>query len=227
MRLDHRQVAHPSTSVLSHTGTGAPTMNTAPNRRTVVALTAATACGALLLAACGTPGPAPQLYQLRAAPPLPVVPVKTVHVVQVVGGVQLPELLDNSSLLLPQGLAGVQALASHRWAEPLRDALPRVLRQDLAALLGDAQVWAAPVPPGVIITRQLRVEVLAMQPRADCGTAQLQVRYSLADPIGVTQVKVSTLQIEVPTSNAQPDALVNAYRQALWRLAETIAKALG
>jgi uncharacterized protein len=178
------------------------------------------------LTACGTPGPAPKLYQLRAAPPLPVVPVTTVHVVQLVGGVQLPELLDNSSLLRPQGQAGVQALASHRWAEPLRDAVPRVLRQDLAALLGDARVWAAPVPPGVIITRQLRVEVLAMQARADGGTAQLQVRYSLADPIGLTPIKVSTLTIEVPTTSLEPDALVDAYRQALWRLAEAVAAAL-
>ncbi len=192
------------------------------HRRTVLAGLATAA----LLQACGTPAPAPKLYQLRAAPPLAVSPVKTVHVVQLVGAVQMPELLDNSSLLLPQGKAGVRALNSHRWAEPLRDAIPRVLRQDLAALLGDSHVWAAPMPPGVIITRQLRVEVLAMQPRADGGTAQLQVRYSLSDPIGLTPVKVSTLQIEVPTTNTEPDALVDAYRQSLWRLAEAIAAAL-
>jgi uncharacterized protein len=200
-----------------------------PTRRAALATFASIACltgTTALLQACGTAAPAPKLYQLRAAPPLPVVPVKTVHVVQLMGAVQLPELLDNSSLLLPQGKAGVQALNSHRWAEPLRDAVPRVLRQDLAALMGDAQAWVAPLPPGVIITRQLRVEVLAMQPRADGGTAQLQVRYSLADPIGLTPVKVSTLQIEVPTASTEPDALVDAYRQSLWRLAEAIAAAL-
>jgi uncharacterized protein len=210
---------------------GHPTRHPArhPTRRATLVQLATAACAtgsALLLQACGTAAPAPKLYQLRAAPPLPVVPVKTVHVVQLVGGVPMPELLDNSNLLLLQGQAGVQALASHRWAEPLRDAVPRVLRQDLAALLGQAQVWAAPVPPGVIITRQLRVEVLALQPRADGGTAQLQVRYSIADPIGVTPIKVSSLTIEVPTASLEPDALVDAYRQALWRLAEAVAAAV-
>ena len=58
---------------------------------------------------------------------------------------RLPEVLERDALLMPQGQAGLEALQGHRWAEPLRDAVPRLLRQDLATLLGEARVWSAPI----------------------------------------------------------------------------------
>jgi uncharacterized protein len=178
-----------------------------------------TAVLALSLLACGTPTPAPQLYHLRAAPPVAVKAVTTRHTVQLMAPVRVPELLDRSELLLPQGQAGLQPLASHRWAEPLRDAIPRLLQQDLTALLGDQRVWVAPLPAGTGITRQLRVEVLSL----------LQARYTLADlgSSGSSAAPLaSTLTIEVPSAGPEPDALVSAYRLALWRLSERIASAL-
>ena len=51
-------------------------------------------------------------------------------------------------MLLRQGAASLQPLGAARWAEPLRDAVPRLLRQDLATLLGPAQVWSAPPATG-------------------------------------------------------------------------------
>ena len=116
-----------------------------------------------LLVACGTPQPAPRLYQLRAAPPVPLVAQPSTQVVHMLA-VTLPELLERDALLIPQGQAGLDALSGHRWAEPLRDAVPRVLRQDLAALIGEARVWTAPLPAGVALTRRLRVEILLLHP---------------------------------------------------------------
>ena len=121
----------------------------------------AIACAALL-GGCGTPQPAPRLYELRAAPPVTVQPVASTQVVQLLSPVRLPELLERDALLMPQGQAGLEALQGHRWAEPLRDAVPRLLRQDLATLLGEARVWSAPLPAGVAPTRLLRVDVLVL-----------------------------------------------------------------
>jgi uncharacterized protein len=178
------------------------------------------------LVACGTPQPAARLYQLRAEPPAAVKTVNARHTVQLMAPVRVPELLDRSELLLPQGQAGLQALAGHRWAEPLRDAIPRVMQQDLVALLGDQRVWVAPVPPAVAITRQLRVEILSLLPRADRATVLLQARYTLADTAAGGAAQASTVNIEVPSAGPEPDALVAAYRLALWRLAERIAAGL-
>ena len=101
---------------------------------------------AALLGACASNAPAPLLYQLRAEPPVAVVPVSSTQVLQLLLPVALPEVLERDALVVAQGQAGVLALPGHRWAEPLRDAVPRLLRQDLALLLGEARVWAAPPP---------------------------------------------------------------------------------
>ena len=184
---------------------------------------------AALVSACAGSAPPPQWYQLRTAPPVavdPGVPVPGAQVLQLLMPVAIPELLERDTLLLPQGQAGVLALAGHRWAEPLREAVPRLLRHDLAALLGEARVWAAPVPPGVMVTWQLRVEVLALQTVADGSAVALQARWTLSDPSGRTGPLVQTALISAPSAGPTPDAWVVAHRLALWRLAEQVAQAV-
>jgi hypothetical protein len=174
------------------------------------------------LAACALPA-ASHLYQLRSAPPLEVRPQATAHVWQLMRPVSVPELLERSEILLPEGTAGLRALGGHRWAEPLRDAVPRLLRQDLAALWGESRVWTAPVPAGVPLSRQLRVEILSLQARADLRGVLLQARVTVADISGSTAPRVRTFDIEAPSSSPEPDALVAAHRLALFSLAQQLA----
>ena len=189
-------------------------------------LAALAVAGAVLLAACANPTPPPALYELRGAPPVPVQPVPGTQVLQLLQPVALPEALQRESLLLPQGQAGLQALPGHRWAEPLADAVPRLLRQDLAALLGEARVWTAPLPAGVAITRQCRVEILSLLATPDRAAVVLQARWTLSDPTGRTVPVVTTTQISAPISGPDVDALVTAHRVALWQLAEQVAQAV-
>ncbi len=186
------------------------------------------ALGALLalLASCASPAPPPQLYQLRAAAPAPVVVVPTTAVLQFMAPVSLPEALDRDALLVPRGETGVQALPGHRWAEPLRDAVPRLLRQDLSLLLGAARVWAAPLPAGVVISHRLRVEVLELQATADRSAVSLSARWTLASPAGGVPPLTAQAQFAVASASPEPDALVAAHRLALWRLAEQVANSV-
>jgi uncharacterized lipoprotein YmbA len=179
-----------------------------------------------LLAACASPAPSPALYQLRGAPPAPVQAAPGVQVLQLLLPVALPEALQRDALLLPQGQAGLQVLTSHRWAEPLADAVPRLLRQDLAALLGEARVWAAPLPAGVAITRHCRVEILSLLATPDRTAVVLQARWTLSDPSGRGAPVATTTQISAPSGGPDVDALVAAHRLALWRLAEQVAQAV-
>ena len=169
------------------------------------------------LAGCAS-GPPPRLYQLRAEPPAAVQAVVSAQVLQLLA-VRLPEVLEQTGLLVPQGQGGVQVLADHRWAEPLRDAVPRLLLQDLARLLGPERVWSAPLPLGVVVTLPLRVEITTLQARADRAAVQLQARVTLG-------VRVLMVSLEAPSRGPEPDALVAAHRLALWRLAEQIADAV-
>ncbi len=204
-----------------------------------------------MLAGCASPAPPPLLYQLRGPlqppataaalpPPVPVSPASSgaaaALTVQLMLPVTLPELLERDAILVPRGQTGVQPLAGHRWAEPLRDAVPRLLRQDLSDLLAPGQLWAAPMPAGLQVQRQLRVDVLALQANGGLNTGPtsghpggspqvlLQARWTLADPSGRVPVRTGVENLSSPVQGADVDALVAAHRQVLGLLAQQLAQ---
>ena len=144
---------------------------------------------------------------------------------QLIGPISLPGHLDRDALLVPQGHAGLQPLAGARWAEPLRDAVPRLLRQDLARQMGQP-LWTAPLPPGVRPNRQLRLDIDALDLAQDARSVMLRARWSLADARGQVPPQLHEAAFSVPSSGADADALVQAHRQALWLLAGRVAATL-
>lgn len=193
-------------------------MHSLPRRRLLPGLLAL-----LALAGCGHSPPV-QLYRLRSEPPQPFAPPPpSAERWQLLQPVRLPDYLDREALLLPQGRSGVLALSGHRWAESLRDAVPRLLRQDLALLLGEGQVAVSPLPPGWAPTRLLRVELLALEADADRQAVRLQARWTLGDPAGQRPPQTLSASLRAPAAGASIDDLVAAHRQALWDLARRIA----
>jgi uncharacterized protein len=169
------------------------------------------------------PSGAPQALSTVAAA---VAAAPSAGVWQLLLPVRVPDYLDRESILLPQGATGLLALSGHRWAESLRDAVPRVLRQDLATLLGESRVWAGSLPAGVTVTRQLRVELVAFETTADRAGVQVQARWTLVDPQGQTPPRSGILSERAASANGEIDSLVAAHRQVLWQLAQRLA-ALG
>ncbi len=188
----------------------------------------ATACllaGLLLAAGCASPLPPLLWLRLPAQAPGLTVPAPRPAggpAWQLMAPVLLPGHLDRDALLVPQGSAGLQPLGGARWAEPLRDAVPRLLRQDLAQALG-APLWAAPLPPGVRPGRQLRLEILALDVGADGRSVLLQARWSLADSIGASAPQLGEASFTTAADGPDADALAVAHRRALWQLAQRIA----
>ena len=185
------------------------------------------ACG---LVACASPAPAPQLYALHLAPRpaapgpsgAPLLPAQASGSWQLMA-MRLPEYLDRDALLLPLGDGSLQPQPGHRWAEPLRDAVPRLLGEDLGRLRGGAGLWTAPPPAGVVIDRQLRVDLLALDVLPGLAAVRLQARWSLADPAARSPALLGRADIETASAGPAPAALVAAQRAALWQLAMRIA----
>lgn len=121
-----------------------------------------------------------------------------------------------------QPAARLQGLGGARWAEPLRDAVPRLLRQDLEREFG-APLWMAPLPPGVLPTRQLRIELTAFDVAAERRGLVLAARWSLVDARGAARPSVFVARLTTPAAAADADALAVAHRQALAELARRIA----
>lgn len=180
---------------------------------------------AAVLVGCAGSSPPVQLYRLSATPPVAPAPAAASTGAlnwQLMQPVVVPAYLDRDAVLLPQGQSGLVALAGHRWAESLRDSVPRLLRQDLSSLLGEARVWTTPVPAGVPIARQLRVELLTLEAATDRSAVLLRARWSIIDPTGTAPPRTDAVALTAPSAGADIDSLVTAHRLALWRLAERI-----
>ena len=196
------------------------------------------------LVGCANPASPATLYRLRSEPPVALpaaqsppkttAPVASVAAVtwQLMLPVRVPSYLDRDALLLPQGHSGLVPLAGHRWAEPLQDGVSRVLRQDLATLLGDGRLWTAPLPEGLRVRRQLRVELLAFEVSDKGQAVRLDARWTVL-PVGagfdagtnlcLGAATVEQATLHVPSAGGDIDNLVSAHRLALWRLAERVA----
>ena len=182
-----------------------------------------------LLTSCAAPLPAVTWLRLPVLPPdgiltsgaMPVAARQEVW--QLMAPVVLPGHLDHDALLVPHDGGGtLRAQTSLRWAEPLRDVVPRLLRTDLVRMFG-AEVWSGTLPPGVAPTRHLRVELLAFDVLAQRRGVAVHAQFSIADADGRRAPRTGQAAFEVVAADTSPDALVDAHRAALARLAVQVA----
>src|SRR6187455_1372160 len=100
------------------------TLQCHPGRRTLRQWAGIQVALALLLAACGST-PKESFYTLSAPPPVEPAGQPTLAVV--VGPVTVPEAVDRTPMVVRTGPNQVDIEDLHRWAEPLKAAIPRVL----------------------------------------------------------------------------------------------------
>ncbi|MDO8906743.1 membrane integrity-associated transporter subunit PqiC [Hydrogenophaga sp.] len=180
-----------------------------------------------LLSACARPQVATRWYELRSPPPAAVPPVRPGDgaLWEVASAVGLPGALERETLVVASGAASLEPLPGHRWVEPLRDAIPRLLVADLAALRGPGLVWRAPVPSGVEVTRRLRVEIVTLIADAGRQKLRLQARWWLGDTrAGGAAPALGQADVDIALTDTSVDALAAAHRQALWQLAVRIVE---
>ena len=180
-----------------------------------------------MLAGCASSSNEPtRWYELRADPPGPEVPPQPGDgsTWEMVGTVRLPGALDRDTLVVASGAATLLPLAGHRWAEPLRDAIPRLLAADLARLRGAGRVWRTPVPAGVAVQRRLRVEIDTLVADAGRRSLHLKARWWLSDErtgaAATPETRMADVQIAL--ADGSVDTLAAAHRQAIWQLAQSI-----
>ena len=162
-------------------------------------------------------------YELRSEPPGPrPAPPRAGDgaVWEVSGVVALPGALDRDTLVVASGAASVQPLVGHRWVEPLRESIPRLLVADLATLRGEGMVWRAPAPAGANATRRLRVEIVSLMADAGRRSLRLQARWWLSDlRTNTSTPTLGSADLTVDLPDGSVDALAAAHRLALWQLA--------
>jgi uncharacterized lipoprotein YmbA len=194
-----------------------------PARRASVALLIG-----LGLAGCASSPSAPvRYYRLRIEPPAQAAPAPAPgaakEVWQLMSPVRMPDYLDREELWSPADSGALQSLEGHRWLEPLREAVPRTLGHDLSVLRGAGSVWSGNLPRGVMVGRQIRLELLEFAPAEGAAGGAPACPLDVHRPERLSTVQASEASITAPSAGPQPAQLVDAHRLALWRLAERIA----
>ena len=134
----------------------------------------------------------------------------------------LPDLVDRPQLVISGEANRVTVLEQHRWAEPLRAAIARVVAEDLGQLLGTSQ---ASTRDDVIRhpTCRVSLDVRRFETRAD-SAVDVDILWTVACPPSDRQGQ-SRVAERIATGGAKLEATVAAYGRALDAVSREIAQA--
>ena len=140
-----------------------------------------------------------------------------------VGPVTIPELADRPQLVKRVDGFKVLILETQRWAEPLKDAVPRLLAENLSILLGTDRVSAYLQRAAQEADCRVFVDFQRFDAAEDGVTidALFTIRRSEDTP-----AKTGRSHIHEPISGEGYEALVSAYSRALASLSSDIARSL-
>ena len=179
---------------------------------------------ALLLAACGGLAPQESYYTLSAqlaAPPTAADSQLSLYV----GPVSVPEAVDRTQMVLRTSPNQVEISDAHRWAEPLRTAIARVLAETLSRELRTAHVLASRQGATGPVDYRIAVEVQRFESSLDTG-ATIDAVWTIvaSEKGGAIRNGRSVAQESLTTRD--PQGLAAAHSRALDKVGREIAAAL-
>ncbi len=182
-------------------------------------LAAAAGMTALLLAGCGST-PKESFYTLASAPPVEATanPAISIHV----STVALPDAVDRTPMVIRTGPNKVEIEDFHRWAEPLKTAIPRVIAANLSPLVGGARVTSGR-QGGTPADYKVNVEIARFESSFAEG-ATLEATWSVTGKSGAP-VHGRTLA-RAPSASGDHAGIASAHSRALEQLAREIAAAI-
>jgi uncharacterized lipoprotein YmbA len=179
---------------------------------------------ALALAACvGAPAPREQFFTL-AAPNPGVAPPAAATPSVFVGPVSIPAAADRTEMLLSTGPNQVDISDQYRWAESLRDAIPRVVAEVLSRELGTSRVLASRMASGTPVDYRVAIEVQRFDSSFADG-ATVDALWTITAKNGAPPRAGRTVARE-PDRTHDAAGIAAAHARALQRVATDIANAI-
>jgi hypothetical protein len=181
---------------------------------------------ALLLLAAGCAAALPVTYHALSALPPPTAgatarPSRTLAL----GPVALPEVIDRSQIVLRTAENRLLLSESHRWAGSLRDAIARVLTENLSILLaGDVAVLSAEELQAES-DLQLTLSITRLEAQHGAGLWLVASWTLRAAATGKTSVWPAC-RLHEPLPDASHDAIVAAHSRILAALSRELAGAV-
>jgi uncharacterized protein len=173
--------------------------------------------------AVGCASPRERLYTLSGSEPPAVVTSPTLHVL--LGPVTIPPAVDRPQLVVRQSAVRLVALEQERWAEPLREAVPRVLADSMRSQLRNASVTnqtTAAIHPDIRVTVEVtRFEAIAGQEVIIEAHWWLRSQDTKSGPEGT-----SVARVKVHGGPQDYDAVVAADAAALAQIGAEVSRAI-
>ena len=137
--------------------------------------------------------------------------------------VTLPELVDRPQLVVPDGGTRVAILETHRWAEPLKSAIPRLLADNISRLMGTDRVSAYPQHAAINADYRLFVDIQRFELAG--STVVVDALWEIRNAKGSKPVTGRSKLVE-PVGSADYEAVVAGYSRAIATLSKEIAQSL-
>lgn len=168
----------------------------------------------------------PRYYTLSGALPAAQIPVEAAARPSVgLGPVSLPESADRPQLVIRSGDNEVEIVQGHRWAEPLKQDVARLLAGRLAQKLSNPRI--GPLSPGAAQDPDYRVSIDLVRLEARMGKeAIVEALWTLSAKSGGVPVTRRGLY-RAAVAGAGHQDVVAAYFKALCALADDIALEVG
>lgn len=141
-----------------------------------------------------------------------------------VGPITLPEVVDRPQLVVRVAANRVEILETHRWAEPLKSEIPRLIAEDLRRLLGSNRVSSYLQHTGVDADYRVLVDIQRFESSPGEGVT-VDAVWSLRRAAGGTPKTARSL-VRVPVDAVGYDPLVAAYGRALLAVSRDLAEAI-
>jgi len=141
-----------------------------------------------------------------------------------VGPVTLPEIVDRPQLVVRVGANQVALVDQHRWAEPLKSEIPRLIAENLSQLLGAKQV----VTYSQNLVRDAEFRVLVDIKRFDSTVGQtvtIDALWTVRRASGGEPATGRSLAQE-PIGGDGYDAIVAAHGRALATVSRDVAESI-
>ena len=141
-----------------------------------------------------------------------------------VGPVTLPELVDRPQLVMRVAANRVDILESHRWAEPLKSEIPRLIAENLGRLLGSSRVSSHLQHAGSEAEYRILLDIKRFE--SSPGEAvTVEAVWSLRKTTGGAPKNGSSM-VREPVGTEGYDPLVAAYGRALLAVSRDLATAI-
>ena len=183
---------------------------------------------ASMLSGCGGTGPREQFYVLGLDGSVPTralaAPASTAAPSTIfVGPVTVPESVDRSQMVLRTSANQVEIADFHRWAEPLKSAIPRVIAETLTRELGNVRVMSARQASGAPADQRVAVEIQRFDSSLDQGAA-IEALWTVTPAKGAAKTGRSSVQ--EPNASRDAAGVAAAHSRALDRIGRDIAAVL-